>query len=289
MIRDRIKSLRRVKASALKANPRNWRQHPDSQRTALESVLSEVGYADALLARELPDGSLELVDGHLRAELDPDQKVPVLILDLTEEEADKILATLDPLAGLAETDDQKLGELLASIETENEGLADLLHELAESEGLDIFEPVSEEEPPEPQIDRAAELQEKWGTELGQLWVIGEHRLLCGDSTKWEDLERATGGKPFDALLTDPPYSSGGQFRGDRTQKVAAKYVQTNAENTCRTDFAGDNRDQRAFVTWASMWLSEAFAYSKPGGIAMVFSDWRQLPSMTDALQCGGWV
>jgi hypothetical protein len=59
MIRDRIKSLRRVKASDLKPNPRNWRQHPDTQRTALSAVLEEVGYADALLARELPDGSLD--------------------------------------------------------------------------------------------------------------------------------------------------------------------------------------------------------------------------------------
>ena len=140
MIRNRIKELRRVKASELKPSPKNWRTHPDSQRTALEAVLAEVGYADALLARELPDGTLELVDGHLRAELDPDQEVPVLVLDVDEAEAGKILATLDPLTGLAEADEQKLGELLASIETESEGLQAMLDELAESEGIDLCEP-----------------------------------------------------------------------------------------------------------------------------------------------------
>ena len=139
-IRDRITELRRVKASDLRPNPRNWRTHPEGQRNALSAVLAEVGYADALLARELPDGTLELVDGHLRAETTPDMEVPVLVLDVDEAEADKILATLDPLAGLAEANEQALGELLASIETDNAGLQAMLEELAAAEGLDLFEP-----------------------------------------------------------------------------------------------------------------------------------------------------
>ncbi len=65
-IRDRIRELRRVRASELRPNPRNWRTHPQTQRDALCGVLAEIGYADALLARELTDGSLELIDGHLR-------------------------------------------------------------------------------------------------------------------------------------------------------------------------------------------------------------------------------
>ncbi len=139
MIRDRIKELRRVKSSELKPSPRNWREHPDGQRTALESVLAEVGYADALLARELPDGTLELVDGHLRAELDPEQVVPVLVVDLDEAEAGLVLATLDPLAAMAETDEQKLGELLTGLDVEGDRLKELIEELAEAEGLDLFE------------------------------------------------------------------------------------------------------------------------------------------------------
>src|SRR6266581_901556 len=97
-IRDRIKELRRVKAGLLLPNPRNWRTHPPAQRDALRGVLAEMGYASVLVARELDDGSLELVDGHLRAETPPDMEVPVLVLDVTEAEAAKLLATLDPLA-----------------------------------------------------------------------------------------------------------------------------------------------------------------------------------------------
>jgi hypothetical protein len=91
-IRDRIVELRRVAARELIPNPRNWRRHPARQAAALRGVLEEVGYADALLARELPDGRLMLVDGHLRAETTPDQLVPVLVLDVDEAEANKLLA-----------------------------------------------------------------------------------------------------------------------------------------------------------------------------------------------------
>ncbi len=138
-IRDRIKELRRVKASDLKPSPKNWRTHPQTQQDALRAVLAEVGYADALLTRELDDGSLMLIDGHLRAETTPDQEVPVLVLDVTEAEADKILATLDPLAGMAEANQDALGRLLHDVETDNEALKAMLEGLAAEHGVDPFE------------------------------------------------------------------------------------------------------------------------------------------------------
>jgi hypothetical protein len=145
-IRDRIKELRRVPASRLRPNPKNWRVHPQSQQDALRGVLAEVGYADALVARELEDGSLELIDGHLRAETTPDQEVPVLVLDVNEKEADKLLALLDPLAGLADTNRDALAGLLAGVETESRAVKEVLDEmLASSPGLDL--PQAEEQPP----------------------------------------------------------------------------------------------------------------------------------------------
>jgi hypothetical protein len=134
-IRDRIKELRRVKASELKPNPRNWRTHPESQRAALEGVLSEIGYAAALLARDLPDGSLELVDGHLRAETTPEQEVPVLILDINEAEANKILTTFDPLAALAMADNARLDDLLRDLETGSAAVETMLADLAKNARL----------------------------------------------------------------------------------------------------------------------------------------------------------
>lgn len=83
--------------------------------------------------RETPDG-LELVDGHLRAVTTPDTEVPVLILDITEAEADKMLATLDPLAGMATADPELLGGLLAGLETESDAVAALLKKLEDDIG-----------------------------------------------------------------------------------------------------------------------------------------------------------
>ena len=146
-MRDRIKELRRVKASELLPSPQNWRTHPQAQQDALRGILDEVGYADALLARELPDGQLMLVDGHLRAETTPDVEVPVLILDIDEAEAAKILATLDPLAAMADADAGKLDELLREIDTGSEALSQLLAQLAEDNGIvpPDFEPVGMDE------------------------------------------------------------------------------------------------------------------------------------------------
>ena len=128
-IRDRIIEFRRVPAAELRPNPRNWVVHPPAQQDALRGVLAEIGYADALLARELPDGSLMLVDGHLRAETTPDAVVPVLVLDVDEQEADKILLTHDPLAAMATASHERLQELLAEVQTESAAVQSLLDEL----------------------------------------------------------------------------------------------------------------------------------------------------------------
>ena len=138
-IRNRVKSLRMVPASDLRPNPKNWRTHPKAQADALRGVLSEIGLADACLARELPDGSLMLIDGHLRAETLGDGDVPVLILDVNEAEADKLLATLDPLAAMAESDAAKLDELLRNVDTGSEALQQLIASTAESAGL--YQPI----------------------------------------------------------------------------------------------------------------------------------------------------
>ncbi len=207
-IRDRIKEFRRVKASELEPHPKNWRKHPDSQADAMRGILADVGYVDALIAYERDNGRLRLIDGHLRAEITPDTEVPILILDVNDEEADLILATFDPLSAMADADSERLEELLAEIETGSEALQTMLDELAEEAGIEVEEPEIVD--PEPQIDRAAELQEQWGTERGQLWEITGpsgmvHRLLCGDSTDAGDVERVMGGERAGVMMTDPPY------------------------------------------------------------------------------------
>jgi site-specific DNA-methyltransferase (adenine-specific) len=93
----------------------------------------------------------------------------------------------------------------------------------------------------------------------------------------------------DAVVTDPPYSSGGTSNAERTQQApSTKYVSSGAF-VCGPDFAGDNRDQRSHILWSTLWLAAARRASKPGAVLVTFSDWRQLPATTDAVQAGGWV
>ncbi len=111
-IRNRIVGHRRVRAGDLVPHEWNFRTHPALQHAALEALYQEVGFARSLLAYALPDGRLKLIDGHLRRDLDPDMEVDVEILDVTEEEARTLLLSIDPLAALAEQQEQLHTRLL---------------------------------------------------------------------------------------------------------------------------------------------------------------------------------
>lgn len=116
-------------------------------------------------------------------------------------------------------------------------------------------------------------------------VFGNAILYHGDAL--EILSNLPCGYISD-ILCDPPYSSGGPHRSDRSIATSVKY-QSRKNRGIYPDFAGDTRDQRSYLAWSSLWLSRSRALVKPGGICCVFSDWRQLPVTTDAVQAGGWV
>ena len=122
-IRNRIKAHRRVRAGDLVPHEFNFRLHPEEQRAALQALYREVGFARSLLAYELPDGRLKLIDGHLRRDLDPDMEVDVEVLDVSDEEARTLLLSIDPLAALAEEQEQlreRLTELAPPVPPELE-------------------------------------------------------------------------------------------------------------------------------------------------------------------------
>jgi DNA modification methylase len=206
VIRDRIKELRRVRAKDLVRNPKNWRVHPKPQAEALRGLFSEIGCADALLVRELPDDRYMLIDGHLRAETLPDDMmVPVLVLNVSEAESELIMLTLDPLAAMAQADAERVSDLLATVRSDSEAVGALLEMIADQAGCELTQPGDLVDP-EPQIDKAAEFQQKWGTQPGQLWQVGPHRLLCADSREGPAVERLMSGrKSFRMIWCDPPY------------------------------------------------------------------------------------
>lgn len=196
-IRSRVIELRRVPAASLVPHPQNWRKHGNAQRAALEAILKEVGVADAVLTRILPDGRLQILDGHLRSDVLKDAEVPALVLDLNDEEAKKLLLTLDPLAAMAGADAENLDALLKEVSFDEAALNKLIGGLARDAGIELNKPLADEaviEPPAAPV-----------TQLGDLWLLGAHRLLCGDSTKVEDVTRLMNGERAALCASDPPY------------------------------------------------------------------------------------
>jgi DNA modification methylase len=194
--RSRIVGSGEEAPDQLLANPGNWRVHPKSQQQALAGMLGQVGWVQQVLVNRRTG---HVVDGHLRVALAIRQSapsVPVLYVDLEPEEEALVLATLDPLAAMAGVDDEKLRALLADVSVESEALAAMLVGLAPSaprSGL-----VDPDEVPEPPDDPV--------TQRGDLWLLGEHRLLCGDAGRPADLDRLLDGAVVSLLATDPPYN-----------------------------------------------------------------------------------
>lgn len=115
----------------------------------------------------------------------------------------------------------------------------------------------------------------------------ETTLLCGDCLElMEDIPDGS----VDMVLTDPPYSSGGLFAGERKRSTCEKYCDDDYNGAARfRSFSGDNMDQRSFTEFMRMVLAKGRQKSKPGALAAIFTDWRNFPALTDALQAAGWI
>lgn len=110
-------------------------------------------------------------------------------------------------------------------------------------------------------------------------------LYCGDSLA---ILRELPDGAADAVVTDPPYSSGGFVRSDRMSPANEKY-QSGGTKKQYPAFVGDNRDARSWAYWCALWIGECTRILKSGGRFLMFSDWRQLPLASDVVQAGGIV
>jgi hypothetical protein len=125
MIRNRIKRHVRMRAGDLVPHELNPRRHSDAQRQVLADLYRDIGFARSLLAYELPDGRLKLLDGHLRQALEPELVVDVEVLDVNDAEGRALLLSLDPLAQLADYDKAALDQLRSLTPTDSDALANL--------------------------------------------------------------------------------------------------------------------------------------------------------------------
>lgn len=273
--KNRILGSDEVAPDDLLANPLNWRVHPKHQQDALKGVIDEVGFVSPVLVQA---GTDVVVDGHMRVTLalrDNIATIPVIYLDLDDNEVNTILATFDPLSALAATDAAQLDALLREVSTSDAAVMQMLADLAEEAGVVSFDGENDgmtdaDDVPEPPVDPI--------TRPGDLWTLGRHRLLCGDSTNRADVDRLMQGERANVCLTDPPYGLGDTSSSkndyatyDDTQKNLRRTVagffpiaQSIADVIALTP---GNVNQRLYPDpkWTMAWFTPAGAGSGPWG------------------------
>lgn len=206
-------------ARELSDNPANWRRHPEHQKAALRDVIDSVGWAGVVLVNERTG---RMIDGHARKAIARrGERIPVLVGSWTEAQERTILATLDPLAALAETDAQALHDLLAQLDGQSDAVNSMLAELADDNPLAITPGAGGDE-----FDVEAALPTgPTRTQAGDLWLIGgRHRLLIGDCTQRENVERVLDGGRARICFTSPPYNIGSNAIGGNASMVDSKYI-----------------------------------------------------------------
>ena len=205
------------------------RAHPANPREgdvgAIWESIQENGFFGALVVQESSGCILAGNHRWMAAKEAGMQEVPVIYVDVDDERAMRILLADNRTNDVASYDGETLADLLEHLESTDEGLAgtgydgdaldELLHDLGRLNGEPVEDPGAE-------TDRADELREKWQTERGQLWQVGRHRLLCGDSTDAEDVERLLDGGDPRLMVTDPPYNVSADGRHDSYEMDAGK-------------------------------------------------------------------
>lgn len=200
--RSRIVGHGTAAPEALVPHPDNWRVHSEAQEAATLGSLDEVGWVrDALV--NVTTGFM--LDGHLRRELGirrGEPEIPVTYVQLSEQEERLVLAVLDPISSMAGTDPERFAALVDGLEVQDDGLRRLLDDLAGAV-------APGENPPGPGGDdydtaRPAE-DANLVTELGQIWQLGEHRIVIGDARTRGIVAALMEGESADLVFTDPPY------------------------------------------------------------------------------------
>ena len=224
--------LRTMSLSDIRPHPHNWRLHPDAQKELYRRSYEALGSLDAIVLNETTG---HILDGHLRYEealKRGDKKIQVLVGHWTEAEEAAALLIKDTIAGMAEPDKGEIVILEQQIKIDLPDMDALVRELETvkidmSSILDDGVEVVEDDVPEPPKEPV--------TKVGDLYILdGKHRVLCGDSTKKEDMERLMGGKKADMVYTDPPYAVFGSCTGIQADIVDDRMIRPFFEATLIT-------------------------------------------------------
>jgi DNA modification methylase len=284
---------------ALVPNPANWRRHPARQQRALAGAIDEVGLVAGVTVNRTTG---HLVDGHLRVELAlarGEPTVPVTYVALTPEEERLVLASLDPLGAMADADAAKLATLLAQVTPTDEALAAMLAELAQRYGILPAGGTDPDEVPAP--------PEVATTQPGDLWILGDHRLLCGDAGSEADLDRLLEGQQADLVHTDPPYNVRVEPRSTTAIAAGLSSFPAALHHHQRFDLArhpgkahhggqlrakdrplaNDFLDDAAFAALLRAWFANLARVLRPGGAFYLWGGYANIANYPAALAAAG--
>lgn len=296
--RIRAQKFQTIARKYLERDPLNWRVHGDAQVAALRGALSEIGFVGALLVRKKPRSRTHylVIDGHARlAEFAPSDGVPCCVVNITDAEARKLLATFDTITGMATPDRAAFEQLIAGLEFDTDELDDLVDAALANMPAEFneipLEPSAASEhveetpagPPAKRIAYAGKLLKKWKTARGQIWEIpsntggGVHRVAVGDVTHAAEVDALLQGASVDCLLIDPPYCSGG------FQESGKRQGSTGVDDKSE-EISGDRVSTRGFKTF----IKTAIKHVNPA-TTLCFTDWRMWLNLTDSIESEGYA
>lgn len=284
--RSRIVRSGNVDPAGLQANPKNWRTHPPEQRAALIEMLNTVGYVQSVIINRTTGN---LVDGHLRVELAVERgekRIPVVYVELDEAEEARVLAALDPLAAMATVDTDRLGSLLREMTMDDGALSRMLGDMARKSKIDMRAQTQALADP----DDIPETPDRSTIERGQLFQLGRHRMLVGDSTDDTDVRRLLDGARMDCGLMDPPYAIYGSASGLSSSITDDKIVRPFFRDTLRSAQMATREFAHVYIfcdwrSWPSWWEmakggliepKNLLVWSKSGGLGSNYANTYEL-------------
>ena len=273
-----------VDVATLVPNPKNPNTHPDNQIQLLGRIIRQTGWRQPITVSKR---SGFIVKGHGRlaaALLEGVKEAPVDYQNYTndaEEYAD--LVADNRIAELAEIDNKLLADIFADIDTgeipmeltgfTEDEVENLITAMSEALHNDLTEPDEVPELPEP---------DETITQKGDLWILGPHRVVCGDSTNEKDRELLLNGAQPQILLTDPPYCSGGfQESGRSSGSIGTKRHDANGKEI-EVTIANDTLSTRGYQQ-----LMRSVLKNFEGTVVYAFTDWRMWLYLYDVMEESG--
>ena len=255
-----------VPIDSISLDPANLRRHPTRNLAAIVDSLKRFGQQRPILVDAA--GIVRAGNGTLMAAKQLGYKeIEIIRSELKGSEATAYAIADNRTAELAEWETDALAQTLSALQMEDE-------ELFEATGFDakeldamVLREINEDEVPEPPADPI--------TKPGDLWILGEHRVLCGDSTKAEDVARLMDGEKAQLMFTDPPYGvgyTGGHFHsGDVNIKRERESLAGDSDSGMYAKFLPvvlPFLDGACYVWFASSLALEVFSALKENAVAV---------------------